>query len=157
MFSISKKGLSPLIATVLLIAIVMTTYGVLSGWAKDFARSMSTTIGERSKTKIRCSDSSLYIENGSYNATNDKLSVRMYNNGYETLKNFELRLVLSNETVKEYSILPANVTLTPGEVEIFYNSSISTCNINEIIVFSSTCPIYSKDSIKSGDINFYNC
>jgi flagellin-like protein len=50
----SKKGVSPLIATVLLIAFAVALGAVVMNWGSEYVRSQATSTGQKSDVKIKC-------------------------------------------------------------------------------------------------------
>lgn len=55
MFSKSKKGVSPLIATVLLIAFAVALGAVVMNWGKTYVEDQADRVGKRSDSQITCS------------------------------------------------------------------------------------------------------
>lgn len=56
------KGVSPLVAAVLLIVIAVSIVGVLSGWLTTFFVSTRETVTNRTDTQVGCTGSSLFVE-----------------------------------------------------------------------------------------------
>ncbi len=67
LFSSSEKGISPLIAAVLLIAFTMTIAAILATWAQTFGEERLGEAGERGEEVVECGRLNLEIESASYN------------------------------------------------------------------------------------------
>jgi len=151
-----SKGISPLIAVVLLIAFVIAVGSILSGWFVSFTKERVSQAKEKGETDITCSYANLYISDADWNNTLGKLSLTVENTGSEDLSDFRMVVIYSNNTVDTLRVLP-ETTLSPGGYEIFYNQSgIGPCSdISQVIFKSNTCPVDAKDEIESTDIS--NC
>ena len=67
------KGISPLIAAVLLIAFTVAIATLIMGWFSSFTRSTTTSISNTTNQAVACSDArvsimDVYINNGTQNA-----------------------------------------------------------------------------------------
>lgn len=60
----NKKALSPLIATILLVAVALSLAGILYSWSSQNFRDTTSSVSERSDDMIECSNVSLYIDTG---------------------------------------------------------------------------------------------
>jgi len=58
----SSKGISPLIAAVLLIAFTVSISMIVMGWFGTFTRTTTTNITETSKTAVSCATASIEID-----------------------------------------------------------------------------------------------
>ena len=57
-----KKGVSPLVASVLLIVIVVSLVALISGWITSFFTGTRETITNRTDTSVGCTGASAEIE-----------------------------------------------------------------------------------------------
>jgi FlaG/FlaF family flagellin (archaellin) len=65
---IKKKALSPLIATILLVAGSLSLAGILYSWSSQNFRDTTTSVSDASSEMIDCSNINMYIDSGcSYN------------------------------------------------------------------------------------------
>ena len=92
------KGISPLVAEIMLIAFTLIVAGILAGWATQFAQSQRRAVEF-------CADARLLLRSGDYNSATDTLTLVAYNYGRVPL---ELTILL------DYS----NRTLHPTGTEI---------------------------------------
>ncbi|UCG95410.1 MAG: hypothetical protein JSV92_05250 [archaeon] len=150
------KGISPLIATILLIAFVIAVGGVLSGWLISFSRESTEEARVRGETDIKCSYAGLYISDATCNSTDPgKLTLITENTGSEDLTDFSITVIYDNNTAFTLQVTPGSTTLSPGDVQAFYNNTdIGDCNdIAEVIIKSNTCPVDSRDKILDSDMS----
>jgi flagellin-like protein len=87
-----RKGISPLIAVIMLIAFTMIVAGILAGWATTFVTQ------QREELQF-CARAQLLIQNANYNDTTHNLVVAMFNTGDVPLKGFVARMTYANNTV----------------------------------------------------------
>ena len=151
-----SKGISPLIAVVLLIAFVIAVGSILSGWFVSFTKERVAQAKEKGEEDITCSYANLYISGADWNNTLGKLSLTVENTGSEDLSDFRMVVIYNNNTVDTLQVLP-ETTLSPGGIEIFYNQTdVGPCSdISQVIFKSNTCPVDAKDEVESTDIS--NC
>ena len=140
------KGVSPLIATVLLIVIVVSLVAMLSGWLTTFFIGTRETISNRTTSTVSCSGSSLQIDtvyatiaNGT--AANAKAVVR--NDGVVDGLSITSAQLL-NTTGSNYSAtspLPSVGNFNRGAIKtlIFENISLSSCSAFSQVVVSTEC------------------
>lgn len=152
----SKKGISPLIATILLIAFVIAVGGILSGWMISFTKERTDEARLKGEIDITCSYTALYISDADWNDTENKLSLIVENTGSEDLSDFRLSIIYNNGTSKNLMVLPST-TMEPGDVVVFYNQTdVGDCgDISQVFFRSNTCPSDAKDNIEGSDIE--NC
>jgi len=150
----NSKGISPLIAVVLLIAFVIAVGSILSGWFVSFTKERVEEAKEKGEEDITCSYANLYITDAHWNNTLGKLSLTIENTGSEDLSDFRMVVIYNNNTVDTLEVLP-KTTLTPGDIEIFYNqTNVGPCSDIDTVIFkSNTCPVDAKDEIESTDIS----
>lgn len=119
------KGISPLVATVLLIAITMTIAGMLAYWASSF---VATRIDEVEEAE--CIRAFFTIYSCTYNNTANELNFILKNDRYVELKNLTAYVLYPNATVSNYTL---NGTLPPL-VLISYNVSGVSEDYSSIVV-----------------------
>lgn len=141
-----KKGISPFMALVFLVAFVVVIGLLLTGWLRPFVKEKAgkTSRGEKS---IRCSRfTSLEIKKAWYNRSTEKLLLQVKNTGDIELENFKLQVFYRTGSSNEYAVSP-NTPLKKGERKNFFNSSINP-EIEKVIFYSEECPTMGKDEIK---------
>ena len=103
------KGISPLVATVLLIAITMTIAGVLAYWASGFVRS-SLPASNQTQQVQECSGENFDILSSNYNSSTSSLIVILQNKADTTVNIANATFIYSDGTVYSQNIgqsLPA--------------------------------------------------
>ena len=63
MMNVRLKGISPLVATVLLIAFVVAVAGLVATWVNSFTRSQTELVGQQSTLSITCSYGNINMKN----------------------------------------------------------------------------------------------
>ena len=87
-----RKGISPLISVIMLIAFTMIVAGILAGWATQFVT--------QSRSELQfCSKAQLLIQRAYYDNTTQALTIALFNTGDVPLHGFAVRLTYNNETI----------------------------------------------------------
>ena len=151
----SVKGISPLIATVLLIAFVIAAAGILSNFVLPFTKERASEVTTKGSEDIKCSFANIFIKEAKWNNTDDKISLTVENVGREKLEDFKATIIYTNNTVASHLMAPTTAELQPGDIETFTNSTqVGPCNtIKEIVIRSDTCPVDAKDTVKRASIS----
>jgi flagellin-like protein len=128
------KGVSPLVATVLLVAATMSIAGILAYWTSGFVKS---TLPEINTTQEQCKYSGFKIYQCSYSNTTSQLLITL--NNYKTIevKNLVLYSFFSNGTTS--SGINLNQSLIPGEFKTYTINNFDQ-NFTKIIISSLLCP-----------------
>jgi len=129
------KGISPLVATVLLIAITMTLAGIVAFWGSSFVRTTLPTENQ-TQTMQACVGGSIKLISQSYNSTTNVLSLTFYNDGTQKLTLTNITFIYSDRAeTKEINseIAPAQVLIkTIDNVASNYNSFLISTNCPNI-------------------------
>jgi len=143
-----KKGISPLLATVILIALTLTVAGLLGSWFTSVTRTQTDIIERTATTQINCSSALLEITDVTCSGGDDNIKVTISNLGIDiSLYNFTT-LVSINNTYYLNSTGGPNSTdpLDPGEQAIlsYYCDNTTYCvngiSVGKIRVTSHICP-----------------
>ena len=131
--SVGHKGISPLIAAVLLIAITVAIATLVTGWVSSVTRSTQASVENRTSEATYCASASIAIDQV-YLVGNGTARVVVRNSGGAD------DLVLSNVTVfnatgSQFSSAAVPITLDRGES---YTFTISTTGI--AVMHISGCP-----------------
>ena len=97
-----RKGISPLVAVIMLIAFTMIVAGILAGWATRFAT-------EQRSILEKCVRANIVIKRATYDNTSQEISLMLYNAGTVPLSDFTSLVSYKNET-DEYPTT-ANINL----------------------------------------------
>lgn len=138
-----KKGISPLIASVLLIAIVVTVAGILLGWGGAFIKVLQQTSENKTFTTVDCSGANIDIDEVYLvNGTLGRARVVVKNTGVVD----DLIItqgVLFNRTFGNFSATNLPIMgFSRGDIEIviFDNVSAVKCGDFSSVTVSASCP-----------------
>ena len=126
------KGISPLVAVILLIAFTLVVAGILAGWATQFAEQQQRGIQY-------CLDAGVFIYSGSFDGTTGKINLVVYNNGEVDLT-FKTLISYDDDTVE---IHPGTDDVAAGQIETFVLSDPKNASFNdltEVTIQSERCP-----------------
>jgi flagellin-like protein len=141
------KGISPLIATVLLIAFTVAVGGLINIWLTSFTKTQTQAVGSQASTSIACSNGGLSLSSLYY--CNPYLTGTISNIGTVSLGNISLIITFTNysmvqklylqllgSTVNVTSTCCGNVSLWPSEL-ISFNGTIGGSNYDIVKVVSN--------------------
>lgn len=123
-----RKGISPLIATIMLIAFTLIVAGILSGWATQFATTQRTIAQ-------RCSEARIILQNGVYDSANQTLMLVLYNYGKV---NMNFRPIVTYINGSTFAFSDRTINTTAGEIVSDILTGISP-NLEQITVQSVEC------------------
>lgn len=130
----SRKGISPLVAAVLLIAVTMTIAGVLAYWATTFVKTQTTTFQNESVAS-ECSFANLVVHSCSYSTNASQIALILDNVGRIELKDMVAQVVYSNNSVADHRL---NGTL-PGNLLRSYTLTGVSPDYRSLVV-KTNCP-----------------
>ncbi len=135
-----NKGISPLIAAVLLLAFTISIGIITLTWFNTFARNATTKIENQTSQKIDCSFGAISIRNVCLNNTN--LTGFIENTGSIELKDIKIKILYSNGSSLSYNYTQLGFEddiLFPGNKK---HININVGNVDEILLISLTtnCP-----------------
>lgn len=133
------KGISPFIATVLLVAVAITVAGIFSGWFTNFIKSMTSMISEREGTRVECTYGGISLSDLEYNSTSKDLSGYIENIDIIPLGNIDLEVFYDNATKEKKDL---NKVLGPGEKDVF-NATINS-NYEKVRVITNCSNVYDE-------------
>ena len=148
---IKSKGISTLVASVLLIAFTVMAFGIITTWGTDFISSTTSDVSEQTDKDINCIYAGLSVGNLKY--CNHYLSGTVENTEMVTLNNITLTVAFTNGTSQNLKLndtFGLFMSLDPGDLEAF-NNSIGGSNYELIRISTSTCPDVS-DNAGSSDV-----
>ncbi len=155
-----KKGISPLIATVLLIAFTITVATILSLWLTSFTTTTSESVEQEALKQLECSRGGISLSNLVYNSSTYHLSGRIENNRWIPLGDISLQIVYTNFSTHKInlclvdnSVVPctsSNLTIKPREI-YFFNVSISSNY--DVIRVTTNCSAYGiYDEVQASEV-----
>ena len=98
------KGLSPLVATVLLIAFTVGVGGLISVWITGFTQTSSKIVSNEGEKQIICSNGAVDLTNLRYCSSTNNISGIIKNNGRIALGNITLQTVFTNGSVVSHAL-----------------------------------------------------
>ncbi len=156
------KGVSPLISTVLLIAIVILMAAVIGPWALKIATRASDSAGTNVEQDLICRQTAYVFDSDygnsgvawNFNGTNGTVSAKIINTGSQNLYNFSFELLMQTPEGTKLIIYPeVNVTaetqrtktnpLKPGYdwiLEADVANINDTWSLIEVKVINEVCP-----------------
>ncbi len=156
------KAISPLIATVLLIAFTITIAGMIMNFNSGFVGSQLTSTTDKSAATMKCAYGKLRINSMSFNGTSSMLKARISNEDQSTsdspLTNITFSVITADGSTNIYgaSCGCSDEALAPGDTKFYTNTSVTAgCNITAVYV-SSSCT-NARDSVAAAGIDFTGC
>ncbi|MBI4017339.1 MAG: hypothetical protein HY366_00125 [Candidatus Aenigmarchaeota archaeon] len=134
------KGLSPLIATVLLIAFTITVATFIAAFSQSFVRTQTQEFGQRSQELSKsCQFANLQLTAAVYDGGAGKVSVLARNVGTENLTDFRILTFTSDVDFVERTPSNANIALGSGEIATFSVANV-TQTPAKVQIQSKQCP-----------------
>lgn len=96
-YIMNRKGISPIIASVLLLAVTLSIMGIFSGWAPQLVQSVTEDTSNRTDHRLNCNDADLGFETASFSGSN--LDVAIRNTGNYDLNNVIIAAYYTNDTL----------------------------------------------------------
>jgi len=145
-----KKGISPFISTVLLVAFAIAVAAVFGGWLSTFTQTTTEEIQEHSEKRVTCSYGGIALEDLKYNKTTGNFSGKVENTDIIVLGNIDFEIFYTDASRTK---LDLNMTLDPGEKDIF-NQNVNKMNTtgyyNKIRAITNCSNVY--DEATSSDV-----
>lgn len=145
-----KKGVSPFLATVLLIAFAISVAAVFGGWLSSFTQTTTEEVQEHSEKRVTCSYGGIALEDLEYNKTIANFSGKIENTDIIVLGNIDFEIFYTDASRTK---LDLNMTLDAGEKNSF-NQNVNKMNTtvyNKIRVISNCSNVY--DEATSSDVD----
>jgi flagellin-like protein len=139
----TEKGISPMIATVLLIAFTVAVGGLVSVWMTSFTRTTTSEVSNQEETKIYCSYAGISISDVNY--CSYYLWGAIENTNLKPIGNITLQIFWNNATTPQKIYLcqdgsvcttASSMELSPGEHATF-NVSIGGSNYDKVRVYTN--------------------
>lgn len=109
----NRKGISPIVAAVLLVAVTLSVVGIFSGWAPNLIKDVTDETGNSTIQTLNCDQASIDIGPAFYNSTSDELTVAVRNSGRTDLPDIIVAAFNSNEQIIEQK---SGVNRSSGEL-----------------------------------------
>jgi flagellin-like protein len=135
------KGVSPMIAVVLLIAFTVAIGGIISIWLTSLASTQTSTVSSQAEKQIKCASSTITIKEAKYTNMSSLVNITVtHETGTEKLYNLSIEVsgggfTSRNMTTGAYAggIYAFNTTGDPFErgasIQLSINTSIGSATI----------------------------
>jgi flagellin-like protein len=143
-----KKGISPLVAVIMLIAFTLIVGGILFGWVSQFARTQRSTVQ-------RCANARVILQSGVYDSASKNLTLVIYNYGDVDLSFVPILQYTGTENV---AVKTNDVIYSESGSVVTYTIQNVDPNLEEVTIQSVDCqpPCYkcpgAQDVLLSNDI-----
>lgn len=97
------KGISPLVAAVLLIAVTMTIAGVLAYWASSFVRTQ-TSLFQNETIATECNFGNFIVHTCSFVSNSSQINLILSNTGTIDLRDINAFVIYPNGSVPQYTL-----------------------------------------------------
>jgi flagellin-like protein len=143
----TKKGISPLIATVLLIGFSVALAAVVMTWGLDYVKNTQKNVGDKTEQFLQCSD--LNFEISGVDCAGDRITIQ--NNANVDIANVTLRLYAGDDLIPisgdgipafgntHYTAPTAGVSKVEAMVSLQGDNGVIDCP-NNIKQYLSACP-----------------
>lgn len=120
-----QKGISPLVAVIMLIAFTMIVAGILAGWATRFAT-------EQRSMLEKCVRANLVVKKAVYDSATENMSIMLYNAGTVPLKDFQAQLTYDENGPPMPLTWNVKGTLGANSFETYVLDNISASTASDV-------------------------
>jgi len=149
-----RRGISPIIATVMLILIVTVIAATVGPWMLNLARDTTNQTSTDTDTALRCQNTAYdfdtdYATNGiNWTPSQSELKVKITNTGTINVHNFSFEITVNTTIINIYNLTDATqrtseTPLKPGQSAILEADSVSGLvgsTLNSVKVLNEVCP-----------------
>lgn len=122
------KGISPLVAVIMLIAFTMVVAGILASWASQFA------LTQRAQIQT-CSGAYIFLQHGVYYNSTNILDLIVWNNGDVPLSGFTVLVTHTNDSASSHA---QTINISSGAIETISVENLGS-DIKQVVVRSDEC------------------
>jgi flagellin-like protein len=163
----ASKGISPIVATVLLIAFTVSVAGILSVWLTGFTQTTTETVSKKSSTELTCAYGGMSLSSLRFSSAAGRISANIENSGQISIGSISfqvfyrngstpLSLPLCREGSSIFNCSIANLSLSPREM-VSVNVSAGTgtyTDIDIVRVYANCSNVF--DNAERSDISQIN-
>lgn len=128
-----RKGISPIIASVLLLAVSLAVVGIFSGWAPQLAQDVTDRTENSTLETLNCNEASMEIRSAFWSGSD--VTVALRNSGSQDLSQVSIVAYDSDQTILAQT---TGVSVGAGNITEQTISSVSS-EPAEVEAFSGTC------------------
>ena len=140
-----KRGISPLIATVILIGISIVIFGVIFSWMRGMVSEQVQKFGVNIETQCQKVAFSARIEGN---------NIYMDNKGNIPIVGVNLKIKSGGKTITKNVLKPLDGVISPGEIDVIAvdDTSFAEAGAKRIIT-----PLIQGKTVKSGQMQRFLC
>ncbi len=155
------KAISPLISAVMVILIAFALSALIAPWAFEIARQQTNQTGGYAEQQMICQNTAYdfdtnYGTNGvnwTSTGTNDNLTVKIVNTGYQNLYNFSFELVINDTVILRPDVTDATQKTSINPLEPSQSTFLNTTanisgTLSEVKILNIVCPsVYARQEL----------
>jgi len=143
------KGISPMLASIILIAFVISVASIIGPWLVDFIGESTEDATERGEKDIECTYAGLHVRGVTEEQNeNTTLSAEVENVGDIDLSDFWVELTYEDASIESMRPEGYEEELVKGSRRVFSVDIDTTGDVEKLRVFSADCPTEASDEIK---------
>lgn len=161
------KGVSSLIASVMLVLITVVASVFISGWLTSTTARETNQIKNSTTTQLQCQFADIYIRNFTFDcgagcaAGNAHTATATVVNSGKRSVSIE-KIYLRNSTGNVFALDIAPVTMKVSDVTELTNISYADCSgirnaVEFVSVITTNCPNTAYDNLEGSQVSFVNC
>ena len=127
------KGISPLIAEVLLIGFVIAVGAIIATWVTGYTRTTTHNVNEQANKQMDCMYGNIQIITATYNHTTHNISGYVENKGSIPLGDVRLQVIYDNSTISDPILICNELdvgNMCPYNIEVNSNYAILRVSTN---------------------------
>lgn len=143
---INKKGVSPLIATVILIGIAIVIFGIIFFWLRGMITEQIQKFGINIDTQC---------QKVAFSATRQGNNITVSNNGNIPVIGMNVKIKIDGKTLSKSIKKPIDGVISPGEVDVIIigDSTFNFAGAQKRTI----APVIQGKGVKTGKISRYVC
>lgn len=151
-FPLSRRGISPLVATVLLIALVIAVANLAGPWFQDFLKGKTGQVERKSEKEVECIYSDIDFDSSDVasetNLSSSRVNITLDNSGNEPLYNFTVSYtingsgysgnVVDNQPTSSDPLKPGSRVILKTKIQ--NSTPLTGKTLQEVRVSTRVCP-----------------
>lgn len=157
-----RKGISPIIATAIIVVLVIAMASLVGPWMMDLANTVTTNVENETVSDIACNyaaydfDTDYATYGVNWSSTLRTLYAQIKNTGTQNLYSFSFEVKMNGTIIQNFD--PTTATdktgsnpLRPGQTTLLNASitiSLDNTTINTVKITSTVCPSIAPDAVE---------
>jgi len=138
-----RRGISPLIATILLVAFTVAVAAFLATWSKSYTEEKAMEVEKTTSTELACGKAGLKIVSCSFvPGTGGVYTLQMLvkNSGKIELGKFHMVAIYGGDMAYDYPPTDGNVSLNPSDYrKMVASGTVASTAATEVLIETETC------------------